>query len=94
MNRQSMTRARVARAALLGGLLAAAACDPNKALDSLKLKGEITALGPNFTAPTAPFGKWISLDGVHPSAEGQKIIANGLIGVINAKYGTTLKPIP
>jgi hypothetical protein len=33
MNRQSITRARVATALLLGGLAAAAACDPNKALD-------------------------------------------------------------
>jgi hypothetical protein len=33
MNRQSITRARVATAVLLGGLAAAAACDPNKALD-------------------------------------------------------------
>jgi hypothetical protein len=31
---------------------------------------------------------------VHPSAEGQKLVANSLIGVINTKYGTTLKLIP
>src|SRR6185503_17684342 len=35
--------------------------NPNQALDSLKARGEIVP-GPNFAAPTTPFGKWISLD--------------------------------
>jgi len=43
---------------------------------------------------TNTFGTAVSLDGVHPSAEGQKIIANNLITVINTKYGTTLAPVP
>jgi hypothetical protein len=64
--------------------------DPNKALDSLKQKNEITATGPNFTAPTAPFGKWISLDGVHPSTCAHILIADYLIDAINGKYATSL----
>jgi len=68
--------------------------DPNKALDSLKLKGEISPLGPNFAAPTAPFGKWISLDGVHPSTCAHILIADYLVDAINGKYNTTLTKLP
>lgn len=68
--------------------------DPNKALDSLKALGQITPFGPNFTAPTAPFGKWISLDGVHPSTAAHKLITNYLVDVINGKYGTSLTKLP
>ena len=64
--------------------------DPNRALDSLKTAGQITATGPNFTAPTAPFGKWISLDGVHPSTCAHILIADYLVDAINGKYATTL----
>jgi hypothetical protein len=64
--------------------------DPNRALDSLKALGQITPTGPNFTAPTAPFGKWISLDGAHPSSAAHQLLTNYLIDVINGKYGTTL----
>ena len=66
--------------------------NPNAVLDSLKAPpiNEITATGPNFTAPKAPFGKWISLDGVHPSSAAHYLIANYLVNAINAKYGTTL----
>ena len=52
------------------------------------------AVGPNFTAPTAPFGKWISLDGAHPSAASHTLITNYLVDVINAKYATTLAKLP
>jgi GDSL-like lipase/acylhydrolase family protein len=68
--------------------------DPNKALDSLKALGQINPLGPNFAAPTAPFGKWISLDGVHPTAAAHQLITNYLIDVINSKYSTTLVKLP
>jgi hypothetical protein len=66
--------------------------DPNNAttgLIALKTAGAIPAL-PNFTSPTAPFGTYVSLDGVHPRFPGQKWLANGLIDVINAKYQTTI----
>jgi len=64
--------------------------DPNQALDSLKTKGEIVP-GPHFAAPgTSTFGKWISLDGIHPSAAAHILITNYLIDAINGKYATTL----
>lgn len=34
-----------------------------------------------------PFGPNISLDGVHPSAQGQTILANAAVLAINARYG-------
>ena len=34
-----------------------------------------------------PFGPNISLDGVHPTAKGQAILANAAVQAINAKYG-------
>ena len=46
-------------------------------------------------APTAsPFGTCVSLDGVHPTLAGQKLIANAVIAAINAKYSTTLANVP
>ena len=69
--------------------------NPNQALDSLKALGEI-APGPNFASPnlaTAPFGKWVSLDGVHPSSAAHALLANYVINAINAKYGTTLAKV-
>jgi lysophospholipase L1-like esterase len=65
--------------------------DPNPTLTGLPANQK--APFPSF-APTGTFGTAFSLDGVHPSVEGQKLIANNLIGVINAKYGTTLRTIP
>jgi hypothetical protein len=35
----------------------------------------------------SPFGPNISLDGVHPSAQGQSILATAAVQAINAKYG-------
>ena len=66
--------------------------DPNPTLGGIR--GTAQSLPFPTFAPTGTFGTAFSLDGVHPSAEGQKLIANSLIGVINAKYGTTLKLIP
>jgi lysophospholipase L1-like esterase len=51
-----------------------------------------TTVGP--AAVTAPFGTIFSRDGVHPSAAAHKLVANALIQAINAKYGTTIAPIP
>jgi lysophospholipase L1-like esterase len=65
--------------------------DPNPTLTGLSLTQRLPF--PNF-APTGTFGTAFSLDGVHPSAEGQKIIANNLITVINQKYGTSLTTVP
>jgi hypothetical protein len=38
----------------------------------------------------SPFGPNISLDGVHPSAQGQAILANAAVQAINARYGLTI----
>jgi len=65
--------------------------DPNPTLSGLTAPAKLPF--PSFAA-TGTFGTAFSLDGVHPSAEGQKLVANNLITVINSKYGTTLKPIP
>jgi len=67
--------------------------DPNPLFSAKRASGEIPPF-PNLASPTATFGALISLDGVHPSAAAHILIANELIGVINAKYGTTLKPVP
>ena len=39
---------------------------------------------------TSPFGPNISLDGVHPSAQGQAILAAAAAQAINAKYGVSI----
>ncbi len=49
---------------------------------------------PSFGTPTKLFGTLFSQDGIHPAKAGQKIIANGFIAAINAKFGTTLTAIP
>lgn len=62
--------------------------DPNPLFMQLKQSGAIPAF-PNLASAT-PFGAYISLDGVHPSATAHITIANELIKTINAKYGTTV----
>jgi len=73
--------------------------DPNPGILALKADTSQFAVfphanpaDPKFT--TAPFGLAFSRDGVHPSSSSHKVIANGLIQVINAKYGTHLAQIP
>ena len=63
--------------------------DPNPLFAAQRAAGAIPA-APNFASSTATFGPLFSLDAVHPSAAGQLLIANDLITVINAKYGTSL----
>jgi lysophospholipase L1-like esterase len=67
--------------------------DPNVLLAAQRANGAIPAF-PVFTSATATFGPLVSLDGIHPAAAAHKLIANDLINVINAKYGTTLTPVP
>ena len=67
--------------------------DPNVPLTALKGTASSRTL-PDLTSTTNPFGTAFSLDGVHPSAAGHTIVANGLIAAINAKYGTSLAPLP
>ena len=54
---------------------------------------------PNWTsatrdASTSVFGALFSLDGVHPTAAAQKLIANAMIDSVNSKYGTKLIKAP
>jgi lysophospholipase L1-like esterase len=67
--------------------------DPNPLFVAKRATGEIPPF-PNLASPTATFGPLISLDGVHPTGEAHRLIANELIDVINAKYGTTLTAVP
>jgi len=67
--------------------------DPNILFAARRANGEIPPF-PNLTSATATFGALISLDGVHPSGTAHRLVANELIGVINAKYGTSLAPAP
>ena len=67
--------------------------DPNILLAAKKATGEIPPF-PSFASTNQTFGTFISLDGIHPSAAAHKVIANELIGVINAKYGTSVQLVP
>ncbi|CAN5740840.1 SGNH/GDSL hydrolase family protein [soil metagenome] len=67
--------------------------DPNILFVAKRANGEIPPF-PNLASATLTFGNLISLDGVHPAAAAHQLIANELIGVINAKYGTSLSRVP
>ena len=67
--------------------------DPNPPF--VGLKGTAASkVFPDYQSTSNPFGTYFSLDGVHPTLAGHTFIANGLITTINAKYGTTLQPVP
>jgi len=72
--------------------------DPNVALAQLKADTTQVAYFPHAPpdprATSAPFGTAFTFDGVHPSSATHKLVANALIQVINAKYGTALAAIP
>lgn len=68
--------------------------DPNVTLAPLKADPTKIPPFPNLLSTTAPFGQYFSLDGVHPSGLAHTVIANEIINVINAKYGTSLATIP
>lgn len=63
--------------------------DPNPALVALKVAGKVPVF-PDLTQPTAAFGEFFSLDGVHPAAKAHVEIVNGVIDAVNAKYGTNI----
>jgi hypothetical protein len=44
----------------------------------------------NVLFSNTPFGPYISLDGVHPSAQGQAVLASAAAQAINAKYGVAI----
>lgn len=66
--------------------------DLNAMLLGYRAQGKI----PQFPAlPTAPgqsvlFGPLFSLDGVHPSSAGHRILADSLISTVNRAYGTSI----
>jgi hypothetical protein len=69
--------------------------DPNVTLARLATMDQVLATHvPNLASATATFGQFVSLDGVHPNAAAHVQIANDLIAVINAKFGTHLAVIP
>ncbi|HEV7387750.1 MAG TPA: SGNH/GDSL hydrolase family protein [Gemmatimonadaceae bacterium] len=41
----------------------------------------------SFLSCTRPFGQFISLDGIHPNADGQQVVANAAADALNATYG-------
>src|SRR5690606_31066611 len=63
--------------------------DPNPVLASLRQGGQIPPV-PNLASATAPYGEYVSLDGVHPSSKGQAAIANAVIDAINQEYGISI----
>jgi lysophospholipase L1-like esterase len=63
--------------------------DPNPALVALKASGAVPIF-PNLADPTAAFGTYFSLDGVHAAAAAHVLLANNIIDAINAKYGTSI----
>ena len=74
--------------------------DPNVLLASWRTSTPVLVAGwPSLTsntrdATTSVFGSIFSLDGVHPSAAGQRLIANVVIDAVNAKYGTAIAHVP
>ena len=46
-----------------------------------------------YLGTATPYGPTISLDGVHPNAAGQAILANAAIAAINATYGLNIGPV-
>ncbi len=66
--------------------------DPNILLGSLHANGSIPPF-PNLASTTAPFGQFVSLDGIHPAAAAHLAVANDLITLINSTYKTSLPPI-
>lgn len=67
--------------------------DPNPTLAALRAAGTVITNVPTL-GPTGTFGSGMALDGVHPGTALQRTIANELIPVINAKYGSTLALVP
>ena len=47
-----------------------------------------------FLTCTRPFGQFISLDGIHPSVDGQQAIANAAAEALNAHYGFEIPTNP
>jgi lysophospholipase L1-like esterase len=65
--------------------------DVNPTLTALRANGSIPPFPTTNTA--APFGNYVSHDGVHPRDAAHRLITNLMIQAVNAKYGTTIATI-
>jgi lysophospholipase L1-like esterase len=63
--------------------------DPNPLLVELRAQGQIPPY-PNFASATQPFGPYVTLDGIHPSAAADQIIAGALIAKVDSVYGVNI----
>jgi lysophospholipase L1-like esterase len=66
--------------------------DVNPIIAGLKAQGLISTV-PNFLSATNPFGPMFTLDGTHPSALAQQLLANAFIAAINARYGSAIDTV-
>ncbi|MFB6231556.1 MAG: SGNH/GDSL hydrolase family protein [Salinibacter sp.] len=73
--------------------------NPNQVLGALYTNDDgdqdpTNDLIPKFPNQTSdqPFGRFFSLDGIHPSAVTHRLVAAQLVQVINEQYGTSLAP--
>lgn len=71
--------------------------DINPSLIAAVVSGDIPPF-PNIPpdAPLSPvtFGPLFTLDGVHPSSETHRLVADSLISVVNQTFGTTIRSLP
>jgi lysophospholipase L1-like esterase len=67
--------------------------DPVALFLPLKETGAIPPF-PDFASPFQPFGPYITLDGIHPSATAHVAIANALIAKIDSVYKVTIPLVP
>jgi phospholipase/lecithinase/hemolysin len=76
--------------------------NPNVAFAALRADPNQVAVFPNPAATNcngvgasgSPFGLAFSCDGIHPSTATHHLIAQTLVQVINAKYGSAIPPVP
>jgi hypothetical protein len=47
----------------------------------------------NFLSCTRPFGQYISLDGIHPTEDGQQVVANAAADALNATYSFAIPKV-
>jgi hypothetical protein len=70
--------------------------DINVPFAALRADGTIPAfpdISQALSGGSVTFGPLFSLDGFHPSSAAQKLIANEMITVVNAKYGTEVPEV-
>jgi lysophospholipase L1-like esterase len=63
--------------------------DPNPLLVELRAAGQIYPV-PNFASATEPFGPYVTLDGIHPSAAAHQIIFGALAAEVDSVYGVSI----